>query len=208
MQAKAIPRIWARVGLIAVLIAAGAAPRATSAQQATAGSPPQPANDAAQQTSVSGAQPPTATAPEQPTPRRGPTVRHPEAAEAISRVKSPYCPGLMLEVCPSGGGIALRDTIEGLAEDGWSADSIVNWLLANHGDTLLALPPAQGKGLVAWIVPPIAVVAGLSLVVVALRRMRREQPTVELGDDLTPDQKRELESAMKELEEEEEAPLF
>jgi hypothetical protein len=51
-------------------------------------------------------------------------------------------------------------------------------------------------------------VAGLSLVVVALRRMRREQPTVELGDDLTADQKNELETAMKELEEEEEAPLF
>jgi cytochrome c-type biogenesis protein CcmH/NrfF len=145
---------------------------------------------------------------QQPPEDRRPTTRHPAAVEAIGRLKSPYCPGFMLEVCTSGGGAALRDTIEGLAEDGWTSDSIVSWVLANHGDTLLALPPVQGKGLVAWVVPPLAVAAGLALVIVALRRMRREQPKVELGEDLTLDQKRELDNALKELNEEEEAPLF
>jgi hypothetical protein len=38
--------------------------------------------------------------------------------------------------------------------------------------------------------------------------MRREQPAVELGEDLTPAQKKELEDALDELEAEEEAPLF
>src|SRR5688572_3385612 len=85
---------------------------------------------------------------------RRPTTRHPVAVEAIRRLKSPYCPGFMLEVCPSGLAVALRDSIEVMASEGLSADSIVNWMLANHGDTLLALPPIQGKGLVAWVVPP------------------------------------------------------
>jgi cytochrome c-type biogenesis protein CcmH/NrfF len=146
---------------------------------------------------------------QQPVPEeRRPTTRHPQAVEAIERLKSPYCPGFMLEVCTSAGGAALRDTIDGLANDGWSADSIVSWVLANHGDTLLALPPAEGKGLVAWVVPPAAVALGLTLVIVALRRMRRELPKAEVGDQLTPAQERELDEALKELDAEEEAPLF
>jgi cytochrome c-type biogenesis protein CcmH len=195
MQSQRITRAWALVGLVAVLVGASA-PR----QSAAAPTAAQQGAAAPQQSTIARQQAPPAN--------RAPTVRHPEATKAISRLKSPYCPGFMLEVCSSSGGAALRDSIEALAEDGWSGDSIIDWVLANHGDTLLALPPAQGKGLLAWIVPPLAVAAGLSLVVVALRRMRREQPAVELGDELTPDQKRELESAMKELEEEEEAPLF
>src|SRR6056297_3555318 len=40
---------------------------------------------------------------------------HPEAVEAVNKLKSPYCP-TMLEVCPSPGGAALRDSIADLAE--------------------------------------------------------------------------------------------
>src|SRR6056297_1865617 len=43
---------------------------------------------------------------------------HPEAVEAVNKLKSPYCP-TMLEVCPSPGGAALRDSIADLAEQGW-----------------------------------------------------------------------------------------
>jgi cytochrome c-type biogenesis protein CcmH/NrfF len=146
---------------------------------------------------------------QQPIPEdRRPTTRHPQAVEAIERLKSPYCPGFMLEVCTSAGGAALRDSIETLAEEGWTADNIVSWVLANHGDTLLALPPAQGKGLVAWLVPPLAVAVGLALVILALGRMRRDQPKVGLSGDLTPEQKRELDEALKELDAEEKTPLF
>ena len=72
--------------------------------------------------------------------------QRPEAAqEAMDQLKSPYCPGLMLEVCPSPGGAALRDSLNMLAEDGWSSDQLVDWVLANHGNEWLALPRAEGR---------------------------------------------------------------
>jgi len=49
---------------------------------------------------------------------------HPEAVEAVNKLKSPYCP-TMLEVCPSPAGAALRDSIADLAEQGRDADWIV-----------------------------------------------------------------------------------
>lgn len=139
---------------------------------------------------------------------RGPYVRHPEAVKAIDRLKSPYCPG-MLEVCSSGGGAALRDSIEMLADDGWAADSIVAWVLANHGEDLLALPPMRGKALVAWVVPPLAVLMGLGLVILALQRMRRSRPSrAALEHDLSPEDEEQLREALRELEAEEEVPFL
>ncbi len=139
----------------------------------------------------------------------GPYRRDPEASEAIARLKSPYCPGLMLEVCPSAGGAALRDSIESLADEGLTADSIVEWVLGRHGEDYRALPKREGKALVAWVVPPMAVLTGLTLVGVALRRMRRKYASAAGSPrDLTAEDEERLVGALAELEAEEEAPLF
>lgn len=140
----------------------------------------------------------------------GPYARHPEAAKAIDRLKSPYCPGLMLEVCPSPGGMALRDSLETLADQGMNADQIVEWVIDRHGEKWRAMPKRQGAGLLAWLMPPFAVAAGIVLLLVALRRMRRqreEHPQPAPGEVSTEDEAR-LQEAMKELEEEEEVPFL
>ena len=84
---------------------------------------------------------------------RGPLERHPAADEAIARLKSPYCPGLMLEVCTSYTGALLRDSMQTMAREGWTTEELVDWVLANHGEEYLAYPPVSGTGLVAWLVP-------------------------------------------------------
>jgi cytochrome c-type biogenesis protein CcmH len=144
---------------------------------------------------------------ERPPANKGPSVWHPEALEAIDRLKSPYCPGFMLEVCPSPQAAALRDTIETMAEAGLRADSIVEWMLATHGEEWRALPPARGRSLIAWIVPPAAVVLGIALVVVVLRRVRRPREEGPLRDEVSAEESARLDAAIRELETEEE-PLF
>ncbi|MSR35496.1 MAG: hypothetical protein EXR95_02465 [Gemmatimonadetes bacterium] len=136
---------------------------------------------------------------------KGPSAWHPEALKAIDRLKSPFCPGFMLEVCPSPQAAALRDSLEMLAEDGVKADSIVEWMLARHGEEWRALPPARGRSLIAWLVPPIAAVAGVALVIVVLRRLRR--PSEPPSDEISADGSARLDAALRELETEEE-PLF
>lgn len=137
----------------------------------------------------------------------GPHTRHPEAVKAIDRLKSPYCPGFMLEVCTSAQGAALRDSIQTMAEEGADADSIVAWVLANHGPQWLALPEPRGRGLVAWVVPGLAILVGIGLVVIALRAMRRGRPTPDRDREISPEEEARLREAMRELEAEEQAPL-
>lgn len=140
----------------------------------------------------------------------GPVRPHPEAERAISRLRSPYCPGLMLEVCPSESADLLRDTIQMRAAEGWEADSIVEWVLANHGEEWRAVPRTEGSGLWAWLAPPAFLLLGLGLVLVALRRLRG--PFVAAGagaprPEVSDEDRERLRSAIREMEEREEAGL-
>ena len=144
---------------------------------------------------------------ERPPANKGPSVWHPEALEAIDRLKSPFCPGFMLEVCPSPNAAALRDSIEMLAEQGVKADSIVEWMLARHGEQWRALPPARGRSLFAWLVPPAAVLLGIATVVVVLRRLRKPPDGPPPSGDVSDEESARLDAAIRELETEEE-PLF
>ncbi|HEX9886514.1 MAG TPA: cytochrome c-type biogenesis protein CcmH, partial [Longimicrobiales bacterium] len=142
---------------------------------------------------------------------RGPYTRNPEAIEAIERLKSPYCPGLMLEVCPSSGGMALRDSLADLADAGLSSDELVEWVIANHGEEYRALPGKRGVALLAWIIPPLGAILGVGLAFVALGRMRKRRGLEDgepFGEDLSDEQEERLREALRELEEEEEAPFL
>ena len=134
----------------------------------------------------------------------GPFQPHPQGTEAISRLYSPYCPGFMLEVCTAQQSAVLRDSIHALAYEGWTSEELVEWMLANHGQEYLAQPEGRGSGLWAWILPPVALLAGVGLVTLVLRRSvrssgdaRSEQGS---GRALTDDQEARLRSAIRDIE--------
>ena len=137
--------------------------------------------------------------------RSVPEEPHPEAEEAISRLRSPFCPGLMLEVCPSGEARALRDSIRMGAEAGLDADSLVEWMIASHGEEYRAFPKGGGVGLLAWAAPPVVLLLGLGVVVVALRRMLGPGLARGAAEELTEEERDWLDAALARLEETEEA---
>lgn len=124
----------------------------------------------------------------------------PDAREAISKVRSPFCPGLMLEICPTTQAQALRDSIEAMAETGVGADSLVELVVGRYGEEYRAYPKRSGAGLLAWLAPPVALLLGLGLVVVALRHMR--EPAGSRSDaDLSDEEQQRLDEALAHMEE-------
>ncbi len=128
------------------------------------------------------------------------------AERAVSKIESPWCPGLMLEVCPAAESRALRDSIHGLALEGWTTDELVDWVIANHGERYLAVPRTSGSGLWAWVMPPLALLFGIGVVVTFLRRIRQpeEDDLSVLDEDLSDDERHLLEDALREADRAEE----
>jgi cytochrome c-type biogenesis protein CcmH/NrfF len=107
---------------------------------------------------------------------------HPEAEKAIARLLSPFCPGFMLSQCPAAESLALRDSLQALAMDGWNADALEAWMLSRHGEEYRAVPKRSGAGLLAWLLPPMALLLGVGLVGWALRSFVARRAVVAGGE--------------------------
>jgi cytochrome c-type biogenesis protein CcmH/NrfF len=106
------------------------------------------------------------------------------ATEISQRIMSPYCPGVTLHDCSSGQAVALRDRIEEWARDGLSEGQIEDRLVAEFGPQVLAVPPASGFNLLAWLVPAaVTLFGGIAALTVARRWRGGPRPaTLELED--------------------------
>ncbi|HEU0052555.1 MAG TPA: cytochrome c-type biogenesis protein CcmH [Longimicrobium sp.] len=124
------------------------------------------------------------------------------AHDAIGRLRSPFCPGLMLEVCPSQPADMLRDSIHDLAAQGRSADDIVEIVLARHGEEWRAVPKRSGAGLWAWLAPPIALIVGGAVVFGWMRSRRDPGRFAGLRPDaaITDEERARLDAALREWE--------
>jgi cytochrome c-type biogenesis protein CcmH/NrfF len=131
------------------------------------------------------------------------------ALEAISQIRSPYCPGLMLEVCPSQQADLLRDSIRTMAAQGMPAQQIVERVLAAHGEQYRGLPKKSGAGMWAWVMPPLVLLLGLAAVavgIVRLRRGRAGQPEEPEAEPLSDEEQARLEAALRAFDRAEAAP--
>jgi cytochrome c-type biogenesis protein CcmH len=98
------------------------------------------------------------------------------ANDIASDIMSPFCPGVTLHDCPSDRAIELRQQIVEWAEAGWSRDRIMEELVDDYGPQIRAAPPVEGTGLLAWILPGVAVIAGGAGALLAARRWARRSP--------------------------------
>ena len=123
------------------------------------------------------------------------------ADAAIGRLRSPFCPGLMLEVCPSPPAEALRDSIRGLAAEGQDVRQIVEGVLARHGEEWRAVPKRSGAGLLAWLVLPFVLVVGGFVVWTRVKAMRGQGQVYAVGGaGMTDDERGRLQAALREFE--------
>ncbi len=100
-----------------------------------------------------------------------------DVANAVAQeVMSPYCPGVTLHDCPSSSALEMRAEIVAWAEDGMTKDAILDRLEAEFGPSIRAVPRAEGSGLLAWLLPGLAVVAGAAVAAVLARRWANRPP--------------------------------
>lgn len=76
-----------------------------------------------------------------------------QAADLSSQLMSPFCPGRRLVDCTSSQAYDLRETIAARLTAGESVDAVQADLVRQYGHEILGAPPAEGVGLLAWLLP-------------------------------------------------------
>jgi cytochrome c-type biogenesis protein CcmH/NrfF len=100
-----------------------------------------------------------------------------DVANAVAHeVMSPYCPGVTLHDCPSSEAQEMRETIVAWAEEGMTKDAIIDRLEDEFGPSVRAVPRAEGAGLLAWLLPGLAVAGGAVAAALLARRWARRGP--------------------------------
>lgn len=133
----------------------------------------------------------------------GVAVAAPEdiANDISDEVMSPYCPGVTLHDCPSQAAIDLREEIESWAADGMSKSAIMDRLVDEYGESILARPPTEGAGVLAWALPAVLVIAGLAIAWLLLRRVTPKAPQEPPPVQMSSDERRRLDVELKTLRE-------
>lgn len=126
-----------------------------------------------------------------------------DVANDIShKVMSPYCPGVTLHDCPSQKALDLRDDIEGYARAGMTETQIMDRLVADFGPSIRAEPSSDGAGMLAWILPSLALLAGGALAWTLVQRFVRRKA---LSDEVRPpntvsgEERRRLDAELRQL---------
>lgn len=114
------------------------------------------------------------------------------ATTVAQNVMSPFCPGLTLHDCPSEAATDLRARIESWARAGRSRTEIMSRLRDEYGPAIAAAPEPRGRGLVAWLLPLAAAVAGALVVAVGARRWSSPVPDPEMRPRLSRDERARL----------------
>ncbi|MFP5351371.1 MAG: cytochrome c-type biogenesis protein CcmH [Actinomycetota bacterium] len=129
-----------------------------------------------------------------------------DVANRVSeQVMSPFCPGVTLHDCPSPQADALRERIRRWAAGGLGEERIMDRLVAEYGEEVRAVPPADGGGIAAWVMPALVALVGLTTAGTLARRWtkarerEREQEDAEARRrwrELTPGQRERLDAEL------------
>ena len=97
-------------------------------------------------------------------------------AQAIDRgLICPVCPGESIDQSRVELARQMRATVREKLAAGWTPEQVKEFFVERYGPGVLAAPPQRGFNVIAWFVPPLAVLLGVTALLMAIRGMRRQR---------------------------------
>ncbi len=90
----------------------------------------------------------------------GALVTDDDVNRVASQLYCPTCESVPVDVCPTEVCSDWRNEIRSQLATGRSDDEILDYFAVRYGNGVLANPPAEGFGLLIWIVPTLVVLGG------------------------------------------------
>ncbi len=119
-----------------------------------------------------------------------PTPSDDEINAIAHQLFCPVCENIPLDVCDTEACRQWRDLIRQMLAEGRTEEEIKQYFADNYGVRVLSEPPIEGFNWLAYIVPPVAFLAGAYLLFRAFRTWQRlaKEPIAEDGSQVRPEQ--------------------
>ena len=125
--------------------------------------------------------------------------RHPSLAELEGEVMCPVCE-TTLDQSSSPAAQQIKRVIRTRIAAGDTKTQIKDRLVAEYGDAILAAPPHEGFGLVAWWLPVAGIVVAAVVVGIGAWRWARSREPAPVGPPLDPSSERRLDDELRRFE--------
>jgi cytochrome c-type biogenesis protein CcmH len=124
---------------------------------------------------------------------------HPSLAELEGEVMCPVCE-TTLDQSSSPAAQQIKRVIANRIAAGDTKSQIKDKLVAEYGDAILAAPPREGFGLVAWWLPVAGILVAAVVVGLGARRWARAREPAPVGPPLDPALERRLDDELRRFE--------
>ncbi|WP_217915643.1 cytochrome c-type biogenesis protein [Miltoncostaea marina] len=118
--------------------------------------------------------------------------------DVAKEVRCPTC-NTPLDVSSAPVAQDMKEYIATRIDQGWDKQRIIDGLVDEFGKGVLATPPKSGFDLVAWVVPGLAVLAGLLAIPIIARTWSRPRREVAPPPPLSPEDQRRLDEELRRL---------
>lgn len=101
---------------------------------------------------------------------------------AIARqLYCPVCENIPLDVCPTTACAQWRELIRQKLAAGWNEQQIKDYFVQQYGARVLGTPPAKGINWLVYLVPPVAILAGVYILYRVFHSWRQPTQKVDLS---------------------------
>lgn len=133
---------------------------------------------------------------------QGRTVTDDQVNAIAKKLNCPVCENVPLDVCETQACSQWRDLIRQKLAAGDAPQQIINYFQATYGDRVLQEPPRSGFTGLIWILPIVGLMAGVTILVIVLRRMAAQPASVQVETLVVPESADEYRQRLeRELEE-------
>lgn len=106
--------------------------------------------------------------------------------EVGSLVRCPVCQGMSVADSPSEMAVNMKGQVRELLARGYTEEQILQYFELSYGQFVLLRPKFEGVTAAVWVIPVIALLAGIGITFVSLRRLGRTPEAAPLSDPVIP----------------------
>ncbi len=102
-----------------------------------------------------------------------PTPSDDQVNAIAKQLYCPVCENIPLDVCPTTACAQWRELIRQKLADGWNEQQIKDYFVQQYGARVLGTPPPKGFNWLAYVIPPLAIIAGGYVLIRAYRTWKK-----------------------------------